>query len=276
LLARHGAQDFSDIDVLLAHSQLLDVPFVGCGGAVAHRLGIKPGWVIDVQNGGCAAFVHMMRLAEQLLISGAGRKALIVMAQRCAGTIFDQEQVRKLAQAAIPGDGAAAALVGLSDQSPILAIECRVHGEYATDMTAVCDPPREWWQAGPGEAYASFTDAAKLAEVIARGNRLVPEVVRAVCDRIGIRSSDIDLLVTNQPNELFLRTWDEALALPPRRHRDSFHQCGNLFGVGIPVNFELAVNDQQVKAGDVVMMAAFAHAGDFAGAAAVRWGGRTV
>lgn len=26
--------------------------------------------------------------------------------------------------------------------------------------------------------------------------------------------------------------------------------------------------------GDVVMMAAFAHAGDFAGAAAIRWGGR--
>jgi 3-oxoacyl-[acyl-carrier-protein] synthase-3 len=29
-----------------------------------------------------------------------------------------------------------------------------------------------------------------------------------------------------------------------------------------------------VEAGDLVMMAAFAHAGDFAGAAAVRWGGR--
>jgi hypothetical protein len=28
------------------------------------------------------------------------------------------------------------------------------------------------------------------------------------------------------------------------------------------------------QAGDVVMMAGFAHAGDFAGAAAVRWGGR--
>jgi 3-oxoacyl-[acyl-carrier-protein] synthase-3 len=27
--------------------------------------------------------------------------------------------------------------------------------------------------------------------------------------------------------------------------------------------------------GDVVLMAAFAHAGDFAGAAAVKWGGRT-
>jgi acetolactate synthase I/II/III large subunit len=35
------------------------------------------------------------------------------------------------------------------------------------------------------------------------------------------------------------------------------------------------ISDGQVKDGDVVMMAAFAHAGDFAGAAAVRLGGRS-
>ena len=51
-------------------------------------------------------------------------------------------------------------------------------------------------------------------------------------------------------------------------------ECGNLFGVGIPLNFDSAINAGKVKAGDTVMMAGFAHAGDFAGAAAIRWGGR--
>jgi 3-oxoacyl-[acyl-carrier-protein] synthase III len=215
-----------------------------------------------------------MRLAAQLLASGAGRKALIVLAQRCAGTAFDQKQVRKLAQAAIPGDGAAAGLLTLSDHSPILGIECRSYGEYADDMAAISDPPREWWQPGPGEGYISLADEATVAQVLARGNRLVPEVVQVVCDRIGVRSKDLDLLVTNQPNQLFLRNWDKELELPPHRHRDTFNECGNLFGVGIPMNLDFAINDDQVKPGDVVMMAAFAHAGDFAGAAAIRWGGR--
>ncbi|MDT5282362.1 MAG: 3-oxoacyl-[acyl-carrier-protein] synthase, partial [Mycobacterium sp.] len=53
-----------------------------------------------------------------------------------------------------------------------------------------------------------------------------------------------------------------------------FDDNGNLFGAGIPINLDRAISDGQLKAGDVVMMAAFAHAGDFAGAAAVRWGGR--
>ncbi|MGC2654982.1 MAG: ketoacyl-ACP synthase III family protein [Mycobacterium sp.] len=271
---RHGAEVLSDVDVLLAHSQLLDMPFVGCAGQVAHRLGMDPEWVIDVHNGGCGAFVHMMKLARQLLVSGAGRTALMVLAQRCAGTVFDQDRVRTLAQSSVPGDGAAAGLLTLSEDSPILDIECRHYGEYAGDMRAMSDPPREWWQSGSGEGYISFTDEAMVAEVLARGNRLVPEVVLAVCDRIKMKSKDLDLLVTNQPNRVFLRNWNEALELPRQRHCDTFHECGNLFGVGIPVNFDAAINDNQVRPGDVVMMAAFAHAGDFAGAAAIRWGGR--
>jgi 3-oxoacyl-[acyl-carrier-protein] synthase III len=274
LVERHGEQVLADVDVLLTHSQLPDLPIVGAGGEVAHRLGMNPEWIIDVHNGGCAAFVHMLKLARQLLASGAGSTALIALAQSCAGKIFDQEQVRKKAQSSVPGDGAAVALVTRSDESPILDIECRYYGEFAGDMSLTSDPPRLWWQPGVGEGYVSFNES-KIMKVLARGNRMVPEVALAVCDRIGVKSKDLDLLVTNQPNRVFLRNWNEALELPRERHRDTFHECGNLFGVGIPVNLDAAINDGQLKIGDVVMMAGFAHAGDFAGAAAVRWGGRT-
>jgi 3-oxoacyl-[acyl-carrier-protein] synthase-3 len=140
-------------------------------------------------------------------------------------------------------------------------------------MTLAIDPPRKWWQAGPGEGCIGFTES-RITKVLARGNRQVPEVALAVCDRIDMQTKDIDLLVTNQPNRVFLRNWREALELPESRHLDTFDECGNLFAAGIPINFERAVSDGQLRAGDVVMMAAFAHAGDFAGAAAVRWGGR--
>lgn len=95
-----------------------------------------------------------------------------------------------------------------------------------------------------------------------------------MCDRIGLAPRDIDLLVTNQPNRVFLRNWRDALELPKERHLDTFDECGNLFAAGIPVNLDKAVTEGRVEAGDTVLMAAFAHAGDFAGAAAVRWGGR--
>jgi 3-oxoacyl-[acyl-carrier-protein] synthase-3 len=273
LRARHGADVLADVDVLLTHSQLPDLPILGGGGELAHRLGMTPDTVIDVHNGGCAAFVLMIKLARQLLSAGAGRTALIACAQNAAGKIFEQEQVRTLAQASVPGDGAAVGLLRISDESPILDVECRYYGEFAGDMTLATDPPRKWWQAGEGEGYVSFNEA-KIMKVLARGNREVPEVVLSVCDRLGMKSKDLDLLVTNQPNRVFLRNWNEALELPRERHRDTFHQCGNLFAAGIPVNFDAAVDDGQIKPGGVVMMAGFAHAGDFASATAVRWGGR--
>ncbi len=273
LIERHGQDTIADVDVLITHTQMPDMPFYGGGGGMAHRLGMKPSWVLDLHNGGCAAFVHALQVARQLLSSGAGQSALIAVAQNAAGQAFDQPTVRRKAQSSVPGDGAAVGLVTLSDESPILDVECRTYGEYAGDMTIVMDPPRKWWQAGPGEAYIGFTES-KITKVLARGNRQVPEVAYAVCDRIGMQSKDLDLLVTNQPNRVFLRNWREALELPKERHVDTFDSCGNLFAAGIPINLDRAISDGTLKKGDVVMMAAFAHAGDFAGAAAVKWGGR--
>ena len=63
-------------------------------------------------------------------------------------TFFDQATIRRKAQSAVPGDGAAVGLVTLCDQSPILDVECRTYGEYAGEMTLSSDPPRKWWAAG--------------------------------------------------------------------------------------------------------------------------------
>jgi 3-oxoacyl-[acyl-carrier-protein] synthase-3 len=273
LIDRHGRDVLENVDILITHTQLPDTPFYGAGGGIAHRLGMRPDWVLDLHNGGCAVFVLALKVARRLLASGEGHTALIAIAQNTAGQVFDQPGVRRKAQSSVPGDGAAVALVTLSDNSPILDIECRTYGEYAGDMTIAMDPPRKYWEPGAGEGCIGFTET-KIAKVLARGNRQVPEVALAVCDRIGLASKDIDLLVTNQPNRVFLRNWREALEVPASRHLDSFDDCGNLFGAGIPVNLDRAVTGGQLQPGDVIMMAAFAHAGDFAGAAAVRWGGR--
>ena len=57
LIERHGQDTIANVDILITHAQLPDMPFYGGGGGMAHRLGMKPNWVLDLHNGGCAAFV---------------------------------------------------------------------------------------------------------------------------------------------------------------------------------------------------------------------------
>ncbi|MET9024847.1 3-oxoacyl-[acyl-carrier-protein] synthase III C-terminal domain-containing protein [Nocardia sp. NPDC004168] len=271
LIERNGADAIAEVDVLITHTQLPDNPVLGCGPEVARRLGIRPSYVYDVHNGGCAAFVHMMAMARMILQTTPARTALIAATQNCAGPVFTQTDIRKLAQAPVPGDGCGVGLLRKDDSAPILDIECRTYPEFAGDMDFSTNGERKYWEPGEGQGCVSFTES-KITKVFARGNRLVPEVALAVCDRIGVRGRDVDTFVTNQPNRLFLRNWHDALELPPHRHPDTFDSCGNLFAAGIPVTLDVENRAGRLPNGSLVLMSAFAHAGDFAGAAAVRWG----
>jgi 3-oxoacyl-[acyl-carrier-protein] synthase III len=273
MLERNGREMLDQVDILIVHTQLPETWFVGNGGEVAARLGINPEWLIDLHNGGCASFVHAMKLAREIMQNSRARSALIVNIANTAGQLFDQDEVRPLAQAAIPGDGAGVAWLTKSELSPVLDIETRHLPQYAGEMTLVADPPRRHWQSGPGQLHIGFTEAG-IAKVLDRGNEIVPEVARSVCDRIAVAPDEVDLLVTNQPNRRFLQNWRESLGIPAERHPDTFEECGNLFGVAMPLTFDHAVTSGLVPDGSLVVFAGFAHAGDFAAAAAVRWDGR--
>ncbi len=274
MLARHGLRN---VDVLLTHVQLPDIPVLGSGPEVARRLGLRPEWVVDVHNGGCASFPHMMQLARMILETTSAQTAMIAAVQNAAGPSMTQTEIRKLAFAPVPGDGCGVGLLAKSDVAPILGTFGKTYPEFAGDMTfegvdiPEGEKPRKYWQPGPGQPTIGFTES-KIGKVFARGNKLVPEAAYAVLKQIGAKSGDVDVFVTNQPNRLFLRNWREALELPESKHVDTFDECGNLFGAGIPVTLDTANNQGRIPNGSLVLMSAFAHAGDFAGAAAVRWG----
>lgn len=259
-----------DVDVIITNTLLPDTPITGCGAEVAQRLGCAPDWIIDLHNGGCAAFPYMLRLAETILATRSADSALLCNVQNIAGQMFMQPMTRTLPQSAVPGDGCGVAYVVSGDASPLLGVCTRNAPGDADDMQLHMADGRRYWEAGTAELSVRF-DNQKSAEIIERGNRLVPELVEELCEQIGIRPGEIDVLVTNQPNRMFLRNWRRALGVDPGRHLDTFDRFGNLYGAGVPVTLDHAVRAGDVHDGDLVVCAGFAHAGDFAAAAALRW-----
>jgi 3-oxoacyl-[acyl-carrier-protein] synthase-3 len=228
--------------------------------------------VIDLYNAGCVSFIYMMELARALMSSSDARGALLCNVQDAAGRVFAHPEVRLTSQAPVPGDGCGVGFVAASDESPVLALVHRCHGEYAADMTITADDGRHYWEPGTSPMRVAFTEE-RVAAIINRGNRLVPEMVAAACAEAGVHPRDLGLLITNQPNPIFLRNWREALELPREAHHDTFDRYGNLFGAAIPINLEDALAHGKPAPGTLLALGGFAHAGDYAAAAIIRWRG---
>jgi 3-oxoacyl-[acyl-carrier-protein] synthase-3 len=272
-LIRETDLDPGEIDVILTNVSVPDEPFTGCGAVVNGKIGAHAEWIFDIHNTGCVAFLYMMELARSLMASHGGKTALICCVQTAGGRIFSQPGVRTKAQAAIPGDGCGVGLLRASAENPVLAFVQHSYSEYAGDMYVTCDGGRKWWEPGEQPGYIDFTES-RIARITVRGNRLVPAVIQEVCESVGARTQDIDVLITNQPNRFFLRNWREACLLPKERHLDTFAKYANLFGAGIPITLDEGVREGKVREGDLVCLAGFSHAGDYAAAALIRWGGR--
>src|ERR1700741_3182576 len=73
LVERHGHDAIEGVDVLITHTQVPDMAFYGQGGGIAHRLGMRPSWVLDLTNGGCAPCVLALHRAPQIAFSGEGQ-----------------------------------------------------------------------------------------------------------------------------------------------------------------------------------------------------------
>jgi len=270
LEADTGQSIADGLDIILTNVSLPDLPFTGCGAEVARELGARPQWVFDLHNHGCVSFIAMLALAQSLMTTTGARRALLCNAQTAAGRIFADPGVRRLPQACVPGDGCGVALIESGDARPIEHIGVRNYPAWASDMQIASSEGADWWQPRQEQFHIDFS-RAKVAKVVGRGNRIVPEVVGDTLRHAGLGPDDVSLLVTNQPNPIFLRNWREALQVPAERHLDTFAEHGNLFGAGIPVCLDRAVQQGRLSDGDNVVLGGFSHAGDYAAAAVVRW-----
>ena len=259
-----------DADIVFTNVAVPDEAFTGCGAEVARRLGARPRWVIDLHNSGCVSFIYMMELARTIMQATDARGALLACVQDAAGRVFAHPAVRLTSPAPVPGDGCGVGFVAPGDVAPILSIVHRCHPDHAPDMSTTAPDGRRYWEPGTSPITIAFTEE-RIASIVERGNRMVPEIVTAACRDAGVRVRELDLLITNQPNPIFLRNWREALELPKERHHDTFDRLGNLFGAAIPIDLEDALACDKLPPGGLVALGGFAHAGDYTAAAVVRW-----
>jgi 3-oxoacyl-[acyl-carrier-protein] synthase-3 len=259
-----------DVDILMTNVTCPDMPFTGCGANLAHALGCRPRWVLDMHNGGCVSFIQMMDHARAIMAFHGAKTALLCNVQNAAGRIFGSPENRVRKQARVPGDGCGVGYLVAGDECPVKSVVQRHYGEYAQDMQVVREDGSNWWNPSLHGCYVDFTET-KIAEIMARANRIVPEAIHEACRLAELPTSGIDTLITNQPNRIFLRNWREAMQVPKAAQVQTFERHGNLFGAALPICFEEALDTGKLKSNSHVVLGGFSHAGDMAAAAVIHW-----
>src|SRR5205823_2680373 len=98
----------------------------------------------------------------------------------------------------------------------------------------------------------------------------MPQSVRCCLDRLGLRASDIRLLIAHQANLRIAEAVQRQLGLRDDQVYNNIQSLGNTTSASIPIALDECVRAGRVSPGDLVVFSAFG-AGFVWGSVVLRW-----
>jgi 3-oxoacyl-[acyl-carrier-protein] synthase-3 len=242
----------SDLDYIILGTVTPDTLFPSTACHVQAKIGAINAAAFDI-SAACSGFLYGLHMAEKLLRDGQDRKILVIGAE-VLSRITDWED---RATCVLFGDGAGAVVVGPSDgQRGILSSYVKSDGRLADLL---------YMPAG-GSAIPATHDSVdeRLHYVRMSGREVFKHAVRAMADAAvhglksaGIKSDEIDLLITHQANIRIIEAISHRLKLPKEKVFVNIQEFGNTSAASIPIALDQARREGRLKPGNRCLLVAF-------------------
>ena len=246
--------EVTDLDCIVAASATMDQGMPCNGALIYHELGTNGHAIpaFDV-NASCLGFLVALETLSWSIAGGRFSRVLIV-ASDIASCALDWSD---LGSSAIFGDGAAAAVAGISAESQtsrILASDVRTFHEGAH----FCEIP-----AGGSRYHPHRIDEPIEPLILFRMNgkavfKLASEQLPAFLDRLlgeaGVTLQDVDWVVPHQASHLAMRHASRRLGFRSGRVVDVFAEFGNQVAASLPTALDASVRDGRIRRGDIVLL----------------------
>jgi 3-oxoacyl-[acyl-carrier-protein] synthase III len=260
----------TDIEAIVYASLSPDHMFPGDGCFLNAKLGLPGVPALDIRNQ-CSGFIYGLSVADAWIRAGVYKRILLVGSEVHSTGLDVTTRGRDVS--VIFGDGAGAALLEATDDPDrgVLACELHADGRYT----------RELWTDAPGSRYhprvqprmledASIFPHMEGQKVFKHAITKMPEVVRSVLDKNGLKPADLKVLIPHQANLRISQMVQRSLELRDDQVFNNIMKYGNTTAASIPLCLSEAVAARGVKRGDLVALTAFG-AGFTWGAALLRW-----
>ncbi len=254
--------DVSEIDLVLLATATPDRTFPASAVEVQRKLGVTRGFAFDLQAV-CSGFVYALTVADSLIRTGLATKALVIGADTFSRLLDWSDRTTCV----LFGDGAGAVVLGAEEGAGtvadrgLLAASLRADGRHADKL---CTDGGPSLTGSAGHIHMQGQDVFKFAV----GG--VGDVIHAVFEATGFDGSSIDWFIPHQANRRIIEGSAKKLGIPLEKVVITVDGHANTSAATIPLALDIAVNQNRIKRGDVLLFEAVG--GGFTwGAAILRW-----
>jgi 3-oxoacyl-[acyl-carrier-protein] synthase-3 len=228
----------ADIGLVLLATCSMPGPLPGGSPEVAHRLGATEAGASDI-GAGCAGFTYALALAADAVRAGSADHVLVVGSEKLLPMVDPDDR----GTAFLFGDGAGAAVVGVSDQDGIGRVVWANDGGQHERLVIDGSPLRLRMDGRAIYRWAATT---------------LPGLARRACEQAGVDPRELAAFVPHQANLRITESVVKSLDLPPSVvvARDVV-DSGNTSAASVPLALTRLIEQGDVGRGDPVLLMGF-------------------
>jgi 3-oxoacyl-[acyl-carrier-protein] synthase-3 len=257
-----------EIELIIVATVTPDMFFPATACVIQHKIRATRAWGFDI-SAACSSFLYALTTGAQFIESGHHDKVLIVGADVMTSILNPEDRTTLI----LFGDGAGAVLLepceaGEEDLG-ILDYHHEIDGAGGEHL----------YMPGGGSLHPATHETVdkKMHYVHQSGQtvfkfavRKMEELSRLMLERNHLTSNEIGAFIAHQANLRIIDATAEKIKLDPRKVIKNIHKYGNTTAATIPLAIGDAIDDGQLKKGDLVLFAAVG-AGFTAGTVLARW-----
>jgi len=256
----------ADLHAIIVCTVTPDMFFPATACLVQDRLGATGAWGYDL-IAACSGFVYGLTTAAHLVSVGPPKKVLVIGADTMSRILDYTDRSTCI----LFGDGAGAFLVetAADGEEGFLDYINEVDGSGGQFLKMPAGGSRLPASHETVEARQHFVHQ-EGQQVFKYAVRKMTEMSMTLMERNGLRAEDVKLLIPHQANRRIIEATAKSLNLPLDRVIINIDRFGNTTAATIPLATRDAVENGQLRKGDLVLFAAVG-AGYTAGANLWRW-----
>lgn len=239
----------NDIGLLVVASNTPQQVLPSTSTLLQGRLGITDCISYDIQAA-CSGFVYGLATAFYLMKGRSDLRYALVIGAEALSKVTDWSD---RTTCVLFGDGAGAAVLGMSNESGILAADLGSDGCSAEYLEVT-------W--GVGQGYENMTSTNRYIkmngrEVYKKSIAHFSHSIQQVMSQVDISLDDVDWVIPHQANVRIIAAVAEKLGVSMDKFIVTVDQHGNTSSASIPLAFTQAVSEGKVKKGDTVLFVGF-------------------